>query len=142
MLLTWHHAKPLVTRRCFLFTRFTYGRPWHVLGHQVIYGECYRFAFFHNHFNLKVSRASCCSSKHSPDATACLNHTAIRKFYVHGRALFKHEKYLDLLVTVKSFVLRQSSSYLITSYVISSHLINNLKIFLDLFEKNQSITLF
>ena len=98
--------------------------------------------FFHNHLNLKVSRASCCSSKHSPDATACLNHTAIHKCDVHERAQFKHEKYLDLLVAVKSFVLRQSSSYLITSYVISSHLINNLKIFLDLFEKNQSITLF
>ena len=65
----------------------------HASGHLVIYGECYGFeraysqAFFTLHsfllvsrprwgwqFNLKASRASCWSSKHSPGPAICLNH--------------------------------------------------------------------
>ena len=34
------------------------------------------------HFNLKVSRASCCSSKHSSGSTVCFNHTAIHKLNI------------------------------------------------------------
>ena len=38
-------------------------------------------------FNLKVSRASCWSSKHSPSPTICLNHSNPQKGYV-GRFYF------------------------------------------------------
>ena len=64
--------------------------PCHSSGHLVIYHECYGFeiAFFTLHsfllvsrlpwgrqFNIKVIRASCCSSKHSPGPAICLNHS-------------------------------------------------------------------
>ena len=84
VLLTEHYAMPLITwwstasatdlRERFLpsgafyfalfpaFSRFPWGRQ----------------------FNLKVSRASCWSSKHSPDPTNCLDHT-IHKRFICGR---------------------------------------------------------
>ena len=74
---------------CFLVSPFTYRTPCHARGHLVIYCKCYRFerAFFTQafftlqsfllilslpyswQFNLKVSRASCQSSKHNPCST-------------------------------------------------------------------------
>ena len=44
-------------------------------------------------FSLKVSRASCCSSKHSLGLTVCLNHTAVHELNIQLRALFKHDKF-------------------------------------------------
>ena len=79
----------------FWYHHVTKKTPWHASGHLVIYHECYglrkRFllsgvlyltllpAVFKaspgRQFNLKVSRASCGSSKHSPGPTLCLNHS-------------------------------------------------------------------
>ena len=79
--------------------------PCHASGHLVICHECYGFerAFFtlryflpytasscfqglpgSRQFNLKVSRASCRSSKHSPSPTICLNHSNPQKRYDGG----------------------------------------------------------
>ena len=81
----------------------TYGMPCHAIGHFVFwYYECYEFerAFFtlklfftlhsfllfsrllwDQQFNLKASRASCWSLKHSPGPVICLNHNNPRKRY-------------------------------------------------------------
>ena len=98
---------PLVTYPSLCSTCVTYGTLCHAIGHQLpptqqCYHECYRFerAFFtlrrflpytpscffigfpgSRQFNLKASRASCWSSKHSPGLTICLNHSDPQKFY-------------------------------------------------------------
>ena len=84
----------------FYYHHVTYRTPCHASGHLVIYRECSGFErafstlrrFFTLHsfllvsrppwgrqFNLKVSRASCWSSKHSPGPTICLNHNNLQK---------------------------------------------------------------
>ena len=86
----------------------TYGTPCHAIGQQLLptqpcYCQCYGFerAFFtlrhflsctpsccfqgfprSRQFNLKASRASCWSSKHSPGPTICLNHSNPQKIYM------------------------------------------------------------
>ena len=80
----------------------TYRMPCHASGHLVIYRECYGFqkGFFNlrrslpytsscwllrfpgsPQFNIKVSRASWWSSKHSPNPTIRLNHNNPQKSY-------------------------------------------------------------
>ena len=96
---------PSVTYPLLCSTCVTYGmlRHWSpATSHPPFYRECYGFeralftrrrflpytpsCFFQSfsgswQFNLKVSRASCWSSKHSPGPTICLNHSNPQKFY-------------------------------------------------------------
>ena len=98
---------PLVTYPSLCSTRVTYRTLCHAIGHQLLptqpcYRECYGFerAFFtlrhflsytpscffqgfpgNRQFNLKVSKASCWSSKHSPGPAISLNHSNPQKFY-------------------------------------------------------------
>ena len=95
--LTEDHATPLVTS---LFgVTMLLGMPWrmpcHACGHLVIYRESYglRERFLLSsvlnllvsklpwgwQFNLKVSKDSCWSLKHSPGAAICLNHSNPQK---------------------------------------------------------------
>ena len=88
-------------------TCVTYGTPCHAIGHQLLptqpcYHKCYGFdrvfvtlvnflpcnpsCCFQGfpgigQFNLKISRASCWSSKHSPSQTISLNHNNPQKVY-------------------------------------------------------------
>ena len=87
----------------FWYHHVTYRTPCHASGHLVIYRECYGFerAFFTFHssfllvsrlprgreFNLKVSRASCWSSKHSLGPAIRINHNNPQKKY-SGRFYF------------------------------------------------------
>ena len=98
---------PLVTYPSLCSTCMTYGTLCHAIGHQpllthpimasamdlresfLLSGVFYFKllpAFFsgfpgRDQFNLKVCRASCWSSKHSPGPTICLNHSNPQKFY-------------------------------------------------------------
>ena len=81
----------------FWYHHDTYRTPCHASGHLVIYHECYGFerAFFTFHvsllqvsrlpwgrqFNLKVSRASCRSSKHRLGRAFRMNHNNPQKKY-------------------------------------------------------------
>ena len=103
----------------------TYSRSCHTSGHLMIYRECYGFerafftlAFFTLHsfllvlrlpwgrqFNLKVSRASCRSSKHSPGPAIRLNHNNPLKNLPLARfELFSHARNLMLFSLPQSFV--------------------------------------
>ena len=99
---------PLVTYPSLCSVCVTYGMVCHAISHQLLptqpcYRECYGLerAFFTikhflpctpscyfqgflvcRQFNLKVNRASCWSSKHSPGPTICLNHSNLRKIYM------------------------------------------------------------
>ena len=83
-------------------THVTYRTLYHASGDLLIYCECYRFervfllsGVFHLallsafsrisqgwKFNLKVSRTSCWSSKHSRSPTICLNHDNPHNIYM------------------------------------------------------------
>ena len=69
----------------FWFYRKCYGfeRPFFTLRPFLPYNpSCWFQGFPGNHqLNLKVSRASCWSSKHSPSPTICLNHNSPQKKY-------------------------------------------------------------
>ena len=98
----------LATYHSLCSTCATYGTPCHAIGHQLFPTQPFaanatdlreRFlllapipAFsrrsWGRQFNLKVSRASCCGSKHSPGPTICLNHIALRKRFICGRIRF------------------------------------------------------
>ena len=136
---------PLVTYSSLCSICVTSGTPWHSIGHQLLrttlYHECYGFEreFFtlrrflpstpscwfqgfpgSRQFNIKVSRASCWSSRHSPGPTIRLNHNNPQKRY-GGR--------FYLRVTAGRLRNKESASYWIWTRFAKGGYVKNRKLY-------------